>query len=407
MDTITIERLGHLGDGVSTVGGAPVHVPGALPGEVVAGEIVEGRMAAPRVVTPTADRVKAPCPHFGQCGGCVMQHASDALVADWRRQVVETALTAQGLHAPISHIATSPERSRRRATFAGKRTKKGVTVGFHARAAHQVVEVPECRVVHPDLLALRPLLEALTRLGASRKGILRLSVTLSEAGPDVAVDEAKSLEPAQLVELTGLIHTHNVARLSWNGEVIATPAPPRQRMGRGHVIPPPGAFLQATPEGEAALVAEVRRIVGAAPRVVDLFAGCGTFALPLAEAAEVHAVESAADMLAALDRAWRETPGLKRVTTKARDLFRRPLLPSELKDYDAAVIDPPRAGAQAQVAEIAASGLACLAHVSCNPVTFARDAKLLVEHGFRLGPVTIVDQFRWSSHLELVAGFTR
>ncbi len=198
-----------------------------------------------------------------------------------------------------------------------------------------------------------------------------------------------------------------MARLTWNGETLATIHPPAQSFGRARVTPPPGAFLQATEHGEAALRAVVMQAVQGARTVVDLFAGAGTFSLPIAEQAHVHAVEGVEAMMQALDTGWRQAPGLHRVSTETRDLFRRPLLPSELNRFDAAVIDPPRAGAAAQVAELAASDLPRIAMVSCNPVTFARDAELLIGAGFRMGPISVVDQFRWSAHVELAAEFVR
>ena len=183
--------------------------------------------------------------------------------------------------------------------------------------------------------------------------------------------------------------------------------PPYQRFGKAQVVPPAGAFLQATAEGEAALLRAVKRAIGGASKVADLFSGCGTFALPLAETAEVHAVEGEKAMVAALDRGWRETQGLKRVTSEARDLLRRPLLRDELAKFDAIVIDPPRAGAEAQIAEIAASTVPLVAMVSCNPITFARDAKALIAAGFRIESLVVVDQFRWSNHIEVAARLVR
>ena len=206
--------------------------------------------------------------------------------------------------------------------------------------------------------------------------------------------------------LTELAQKRGLARLTVGAETIVTLAPPSQSLGPARVVPPPGAFLQATRHGEQALTQAVQAHLGQAARIVDLFAGAGTFTLPLAKTAEVHAVEGAADLLEALDHGWRFGTGLRRVTTEVRDLFRRPLLPDELR-YDAAVIDPPRAGAEAQVAEICRSDLPRLAMVSCNPVTFARDAQQLVSAGYTLGPITVVDQFRWSAHVELCAPFTR
>ncbi|TCP61108.1 23S rRNA m(5)U-1939 methyltransferase [Rhodovulum bhavnagarense] len=399
-----IQRLSLKGEGLTADG---VTVALALPGEEVEGEVQDGRIASPRILTPVPDRVRAPCPHFARCGGCALQHASDGFVADWKTQVVARALAGQGLEAALRPILTSPPFSRRRAVLAARRTKKGVLVGFHARASDVIVPIPECRLLHPDLMAALPACEEITALGGSRKGEVTLTLTRSEDGVDLAVAGAKGETRSVLAELGALAGRHDLARLTWNGEVIATRRPPRQVMGRAHVVPPPGAFLQATEAGQAALTEAMRAAVGPAARVADLFAGCGTFALPLAEGAEVHAVEGSAAMLAALDAGWRQAPGLKRVTTEARDLFRRPLMPDELKPYDAVVLDPPRAGAEAQVVQVAASGVPVIGMVSCNPVSFARDARVLTQAGFRLDWVQVVDQFRWSAHIELAARLSR
>ena len=400
---LTIERLGHLGDGI---GPGPVYVPRALPGEVVEGDLVGDTMPAPRIVAPSPDRVAPPCPHYGACGGCALQHASDGFVAEWKVGVVRAALEAQGLSTLFRPILTSPPQSRRRATLAGRRTKKGVILGFHGAGSDAVTAVPECRLLHPGLMAAFPALEALVTTGGSRTGVLSLTVTHSDAGPDLAVTGGKPLDGALRLSLARVAEAGGIARLTWDAETIAQRQTPGQRFGAARVVPPPGAFLQATAEGEAALLAAVKDAVGDARRVADLFAGCGTFTLPLAARAEVHAAEGDAALLAALDRGWRGAVGLKRVTTETRDLFRRPGLAEELKGFDAIVIDPPRAGAEAQVAELARAGRPVIAMVSCNPVTFARDARRLTDSGYRLDWVQVVDQFRWSAHVEIAAGFT-
>ncbi len=401
---VTIQRLGHRGDGITAEG---TRVARTLPGEVVEGEVEAGRIAAPKIVTPSAHRIRPPCPHYRNCGGCALQHASDDFVADWKQDVVRTALAAQGLATDFAPMHISPPNSRRRAVLSGRRLKRGAVVGFHARASDTVVAIPECQLLHPDLMTALPTLEAITALAGTRKGELSLAVTESAGGADVAVRGGRALDAGLRAQLAALAGRHGLARLAWEGEVIAQLAPPLQRFGRAEITPPPGTFLQATPQGEAALLAAVRESVGSARRIVDLFAGCGTFALPLAEGAEVHAVEGDAAMLAALDAGWRGAPGLKRITTETRDLFRRPLLAEELSRFDAVVIDPPRAGAEAQVAQIARSGVPVIAFVSCNPVTFARDARLLVEAGHTLQRVHVVDQFRWSPHVELAASLVR
>jgi 23S rRNA (uracil1939-C5)-methyltransferase len=244
-------------------------------------------------------------------------------------------------------------------------------------------------------------------LGASRNGEVALALTRGEDGIDLAVSGGKPLDQSLFSALAALAERADLARLSWDGEIVVARRAVAQRFGRARVVPPPGAFLQATPEGEAALVAAMREAVGPARRLADLFAGSGTFALPLAEAAEVHAVEGDAAMLAALDAGWRQAQGLHLVTTEARDLFRRPLMPGELRGFDAVVIDPPRAGAEAQTGAIADSDVRIVAAVSCNPVSFARDARILCRGGFALDWVQVVDQFRWSPHVELAARFSR
>ncbi|MEL7091626.1 MAG: class I SAM-dependent RNA methyltransferase [Pseudomonadota bacterium] len=397
-----IERLNTRGDGLAQGLRAPL----TLPGEVVSGVVQSDCLTDVRIETPSEARVSAPCAHFRSCGGCQLQHARDEFVADWKRQVVADALQSAGLETDIRSTITSPDRSRIRATFAARRTKKGAMAGFHGRRSDTIVPVPDCILVVPQLTAALPLAEDLAREGASRKGALVVTVTDSDEGLDVAVRGGKPLDGPLRVTLAAMAETHRLARLTWEDEVIAMRHPPTQPMGRAQVIPPPGAFLQATRHGQDTLVAAVRDIMGDAARVVDLFAGSGTFALPLAEGAEVDAFEGDADMIAALDRGWREAHGLKRVRAEARDLFRRPLMPDELT-HDAAVIDPPRAGAAAQIAELAQSQVPVIAHVSCNPGTFARDAKTLTDAGYRLDFVQPVDQFRWSSHVELVAAFRR
>ncbi|WP_375687843.1 class I SAM-dependent RNA methyltransferase [Pseudooceanicola sp. LIPI14-2-Ac024] len=403
MDTYRIDRLGHQGDGIAA---GPVFVPLTLPGEEVTGRRDGDRLFDVRIVTPAPERVAAPCRHFRSCGGCALQHAAPDYIADWKAGIVRQALAAHGIEATIANVHTSPERSRRRATMSARRTKKGALAGFHARASDVVVEIPDCHLLHPDLMAALPVAEALAIAAGSRKGELSVQATLSLAGLDVAAKGGKPLDGPLQIALAQLAEVHGLARLTWDDEAVAMRHAPDQLFGRGRVTPPPGAFLQATADGEAALLDAVSTLMQGKSRIADLFAGCGTFTLPLAEHAEVHAVEGEAAMLAALDRGWRHTPGLKQVTHEARDLFRRPLMPDELARFDGVVIDPPRAGAAAQVGELARARVPVIAHVSCNPVTFARDAATLVAAGYALGPVTVVDQFRWSAHVELVAGFT-
>ena len=398
---VTIQRLGHQGDGIAA---GPIFVPLTLPGEVVAGEITGDRIAVPKIVTPSPDRVRPPCTHFKTCGGCALMHASDEFVARWKAGVIETALAAHGLTAPIRPTATSPAQSRRRATLAGRRTKKGALVGFHARRSDTIVPLSGCHVLAPELFQLIPTLAEITQMGGSRSATLSFALTLSETGIDCAVTGGKPLDGPLRAALPRFCD--RIARLSWGDEPVYAEAAPTLPMGKARVTPPPGAFLQATAEGEAALLSAVAEALTGATRIADLFAGCGTFALPLAGSAPVHAVEGDASLLAALDAAARHTQGLRPVTTEARDLFRNPLTDDELTRFDGIVIDPPRAGAEAQTRALAHAQVPRIAMISCNPVTFARDAALLVAAGYRLNWVQPVDQFRWSPHVELAASLS-
>tara|TARA_R110000850_G_scaffold74211_2_gene162650 strand:+ start:3818 stop:5056 length:1239 start_codon:yes stop_codon:yes gene_type:complete len=403
MTEYTIQRLGHLGDGIAS---GPLFAPMTLPGEVVTGTPDGQTLTDIRIVRPSEKRVAPPCRHFKACGGCQLQHASDDFVAEFKLGVVKASLDAHGIETIFKPLQTSPAQSRRRATFAAKRTKKGAMAGFHGRGSDVVIEIPGCQLLDPAVLGALPIAEKLAVIGTSRKAPLAVTVTASRGGLDISVQNGKELDGPLRQELAHLCDSLGLARLTWDGEVIAMRTPPVQRFGAAKVTPPPGAFLQATPHGEAALITAVREAVGDARHVIDLFAGSGTFSLPLADRAEVHAVEGDAAMTAALDHGWRMSTGLKPVTTEARDLFRRPLLPDELAKTDAVVIDPPRAGAEAQIAEIVKAMPPVLAYVSCNPVTFARDAAVLIAAGYTLNWVQVVDQFRWSSHVELAAQFT-
>ncbi|MDO5611708.1 MAG: class I SAM-dependent RNA methyltransferase [Paracoccus sp. (in: a-proteobacteria)] len=401
-----VERLGRRGDGVALRGDDRALAALTLPGEVIEGEPVEGRINALRILTPSPDRVRAPCPHYRACGGCGLMHASDGFVAGWKRQVVETALAAQGIGRAVDAIHTSPPRSRRRAVLSGRRTKKGALVGFHARASDVIVDLADCHVLHPAIMAALPLLRQIVAAGASRSGEVSLTVIHTPAGLDVTATGGKPADAALTQTLAGLAAAGDLARLTW-GEVPLTRRAPALPMGRAQVVPPPAAFLQATQDGEAALRTEVRTAVADAARIADLYAGIGTFALPLAENADVHAVEGLPAPLTALDAGWRAAQGLHRITTETRDLAKRPLLPDELARFDAIVIDPPRAGAEAQTRQIAASQIATVAFVSCDPVNFARDARILADAGFAITRLSVIDQFRWSPHVEVAAHFRR
>ena len=406
MQEFQIQRLGHHGDGIAAGPTGPIFAPMTLPGERVTGTLSGDRLEGVKILEPAPERVAAPCRHFRSCGGCAVQHAGDDYVAAWKRGIVETALAGQGIEAEIAGVETSPAQSRRRASLSARRTKSGAIAGFHGRASGAIVEVPDCKLLHPDLMRAIPVAEALAVAGGARKGELSVLATLSDAGLDISVKGGKELDEPLRLTLTEAAQKLDLARLSWEGELIVTRNPPFQRFGRAQVVPPPGAFLQATQHGQDTLLAHVLEIVKGAKKVADLFAGCGTFALPLSERAEVLAVEGDRAMTAALEDGWRRAGGLHALRAMQRDLFRDPLEGEDLKGVQAAVIDPPRAGAEAQVRALAEARMPVIAAVSCNPVTFARDARHLLAAGYRMGPVTVVDQFRWSPHVEVVAGFS-
>lgn len=402
----TVKRLGRLGDGIA-IGPDSQQALSArtLPGETIEGSATNGRIIAPKIIAPTADRISAACPHYAACGGCSLMHARDEFVSQWKTDLVTSALAAHGIDATIGGIAVSPERSRRRAVLSGRRTKQGALLGFHGRASDKIADVTDCRILRPHITSAFPILRKIIAAGGSRGRELRLNVTETLTGLDVAISGGKLLDQQLSANLPRLMEAAGIARLDWAGTTL-TRCAPELRMGRARVTPPPGAFLQATAEGETALRTVVQKELQGAVRIVDLFAGCGTFTLPLA-AAEVHAVEGLAAPLHALDAALRNTPGLRHITTEMRDLAIRPMMPDELTRFDASVIDPPRTGASAQARQLAASNIARIAWVSCDPVSFARDTKTMIDGGYHMGSVYIVDQFRWSPHVETVCCFTR
>lgn len=358
-----------------------------------------------------SEKIVPPCKHFGRCGGCSFQDMPDSLYAEEKQQKIADLLRANGLEGELRPMVTSLPRSRRRATFAATRTKKTLQLGYYARGTHVIVPIEECPLVVPEIEQALPALLHLVEGGLSRTARAAISVTATETGLDVVVEGGKPIEDGPFrAQLAQRAAQADFARLVWGDELVAERRAPLVDLSGIKIAPPPGAFLQPTKQGEQALVELVREAMGPARKIVDLFSGCGTFAAALARNAAVHAVEGEANQLAALDRAMRaQGPvlSLKPVTTERRDLFKRPLLAAELNKFEAAIIDPPRLGAAAQSIELAKSTLPRLAMVSCNPSTFARDSKLLVEGGYRLKWVAPVDQFLWSEHLELVGLFLK
>ena len=412
-ERLAIAELGHRGDGVARTQAGLVYVPYTLPGETAEVEEWPGHPDRRRLVKIEAasqERVAAICPHFGACGGCALQHWAAAPYREWKRGLVVGALAQAGFAAAgalVDPLIDAHGEGRRRAVFhAWRRTHDVIEVGFAALRTHHLVAIDACpvlaRALDGALAAAWAIGEALAAAGKP----LDIQVTATEAGLDVDVRGSGPLAPARMSELARLAAAHRLARLTRHGETVALRSPPTLTMGRARVVLPPGAFLQATLAGEAALAALVLEHCGSAKNVADLFAGVGPFALRLAEGAKVMAADNDEDAVAAL-RAAAKTPRLKPVTVERRDLFQRPFLARELAGLDAVVFDPPRQGAEKQARALAASQVPLVVAVSCNPATFARDARILAEGGYRLTCVTPVDQFLYSAHVELVGRFER
>ncbi|MCG2841565.1 class I SAM-dependent RNA methyltransferase [Sandaracinobacter sp. RS1-74] len=391
-------RLAARGDGVTADGR---HFPGAVPGDRIEsdGALVEG-----------PNRQAPACRHYGDCGGCQLQHVPDSLLADFARDRVLEPLARAGV-APKDVQAThiSPPGARRRAALRATRTDGEVRLGFNAAGEHRIVDLQECPVMHPGLFRLLRPLKALLAPHLGERSAIAVTPTLTDNGVDLLLGNLQANSLPVIEGLNEFSEQHDLARLSIEGpmgiETLATRAAPSVRMGEADVTLPPAAFLQATADGEAALVSAVRSIVGKAKRVADLFSGCGTFSFPLAMKARVTAADGTGPAIRALETAARRSGAA--IETQHRDLFRKPLSADELNAFDAVVLDPPRAGAQAQAGQLALSRVPVVAAVSCNPATFARDAEMLAKGGYRLRRLWPVAQFRWSTHVELVAEFRR
>ena len=419
---LTIARMGSAGDGVAETPDGALHIPGALPGEVVrARPTSRDKAVLEAVLTASPDRVAPPCAHVAEgCGGCALQHWDLGAQARWKRQRLAEALARAGFpDAEVAETVETPPASRRRADLALKRAPDGaVAIGFHARGASDVLDLRECHVLEPALVALLPPLRALLkRLPAlARDG--SAVVNLLDSGPDLLLRTDKPLDATGRRLLAAFGQALGIPRIAWAQgskpgegveETAAQSGPVRLMLGAIEVAPPPGAFLQASRAGEAAIIAAV--LAGmpaklpARPHILDLYAGIGTLSFPLAARGRVTAAEGSAAAAAALEAAANKA--VARVKAVRRDLARQPYLPAELKAFDAVVLDPPYSGAAEQVAQIARSTLRHVVYVSCNPVALARDAAVLRGAGFAVTSATPVDQFRWSSHLESVVHFAR
>ena len=393
-----IKRIAARGDGVTADGR---HVAGAVPGD---------RVRDDGILIPGPNRTDPVCRHFGKCGGCELQHVAEPALAEFVRDRVIGALEGQHVSAgEVLPALLSPPESRRRATLTALRTGRQVAMGFNAAQSNQIVDMRMCSLLLPDLFALVAPIRTLLETIAPQRRPVKVKLQMLDQGAEVVLEGVKAEGLDAAMALQDFAGEHRLARLEIDQgdglETVWQPEPPTVCFGDIFVEVPPFAFLQATATGQAALIDAVRNAIGDAPAVSDLFAGVGTFALSVQAGRKVYAAEGARDAIAALTGAANRARAL--VATEHRDLFRRPLVPSELNRFGAVILDPPRAGAEEQVKQIAASTVPAIAYVSCNPASFARDAKILIAGGYKLDWVQPVGQFRWSTHVELAARFSR
>jgi 23S rRNA (uracil1939-C5)-methyltransferase len=412
VERLVIDHVGHLGDGVALVGGASVYVPYALGGETVEVASVPGqhpdrrRLLAVEHASP--ERIAPFCQHFGLCGGCAIQHWEAGKYRAWKRDLVVETLAQAGLACEVAPLIDAHGLGRRRITLHARMgTHDVLKVGFAAANSHEIVPIDRCPVLDPGLSGALDAAWALAEPVSPTGKPLDIQITATDTGLDVDVRGSGPLNPAMIATLSRVAEQHRLARLTRHGELVLMRHPPVIAIGAARVTLPPGSFLQATVAGEETLAALAIEHCRRAKHIADLFCGVGPFALRLAAKSRVAAFDSDAGAVAALQKAAMATSGLKPVKAEARDLFRRPLMPPELRDYDAVVFDPPRQGAQAQATQLAASRIPLVIAVSCNVATFARDARILIDGGYKIEAVTPVDQFRHTPHVELVAKFSR
>lgn len=410
---LKIDRVAGQGDGVAETPAGPVFVPLSLPGETVLGEVRDGRMDGAEIIHASADRIAPVSAQYGDCGGCSLQHWATGPYLDWKRDQVIAALARERIETEVEATVAVPSGTRRRLALHARRLDDGrVVVGFKARKSWRLVEVTTCPVADPRLVAAFPILVKIAAAFLEHpKSAPTLHVTWTLDGLDVDVTgiERRSggLSADRQMQAIRAAGEGNLARLSLAGETLVMARQPRVVFGPATVPLPAGGFLQAVPEAEEAMTSRAVAAVKGSKIVADLFCGTGTFTFPLATVARVIAADASAAGITALKAGIGSARGMKPIEAQARDLFRRPMTPFDLRGCEAIVFDPPRAGAIEQTTQIAGTKASGVVGVSCNPQTFARDARVLIDAGFRLEKVTPVDQFLWSSHVELVGVFRR
>jgi len=404
---LLISRVGAQGDGVAETACGPVFVPFTLAGERVTAEVDRDHGHLTQLLEPSTTRVAPPCRHFGTCGGCKLQHMQQASYLAWKREQVIAAFNARAIDAPVAEAMPCRGR-RRRAVLSARQTSAGVLLGYHREASHELIDLAECPVLHAGIVAALPKLRMLISPLLSRSGEMRLTVTWSQAGLDVSIEQiAANLTPELRARIAQAVTTAGIARVSIAGDPVCEALAPFLTLGSADVPLPPGTFLQAVAESEDDMAQLILQAAGKSKSVADLFCGLGAFTFRIAGKARVFAADSDKAAIAALNAGLRKAKGLKPIETLVRDLFREPLSATELKDFDCVVFDPPRAGAEAQARMLARAKLKTVVAVSCYPATLARDARILIDGGYTLESVTPVDQFQYSPHIEAVAVFRR
>ena len=411
----TIERIGGQGDGILTTGEGRFYVPFTVPGDRIAARVGKAQgdgfaAVIHEIQVPGPDRVEPVCEHYHVCGGCSLQHWRESAYLDWKRDMVVQALARRDLtNIDVAPTVAVPPGERRRGDLLARRVGKAVLLGLREAGGNRIVDMHSCHVLDPRLVSLLPALRDLLALVLAPGATADVLLTVTDGGIDVALGGLPKLSGAQRMALTEFAGTHDLARIGLlkPSDAVVTRRAPAVRFAGVLVTVAPGGFLQASPAAEAALAAEVFAALGQARRVVDLFAGAGTFTFGLAKNAVVHAIDSDAGLTAALIAGANRAVLGGRVGAETRDLFRRPLTPAELKKYDGVVFDPPRLGAREQAEQLAKSAVPVVVGISCNPSSFSRDARLLVDGGYDLVRVVPVDQFRWTPHVELAGIFRR
>jgi 23S rRNA (uracil1939-C5)-methyltransferase len=404
---LTISELGWHGDGLADVEGKRIFVPFTLAGETVRAMVTGNRAKILEIIEPSPQRIKPPCPHFTHCGGCAVQHLDPQPYADWKRHVIVRALENRDIDSSVEPLVDAHGDGRRRVTLHTRFISNGVQAGFMQAHSHKLIDLDRCPILDPELEKATAIARDLATPLASHPKPLDIQITVTESGLDCDIRGAGELSMDARMGLSDCAIAHDLARITVAGDLVLERRPPILTFGAAKVTLPPAGFLQATKAGEEILAGLVFEAVGDAKKVADLYCGIGPFSLRLADHCQVAAFDSDEAAITALTGAAHRIQGQKPVTAQVRDLIHNPLHATELKGFDAVVFDPPRAGAESQAIEIAQSKVPTVVAVSCNPATFAHDAAILIDGGYKLEKITPVDQFRYAGHIEMVGVFQR